>query len=288
MHIGCLYTVYFAYSRRAMSRALQPAALQCQRDMLRYTGAVWRRTEGAIVGKRGLILAVDDEPDILRVLELALTDEGYDVLRVQRSPEAVPLVRERHPSLVLLDLMMPEMDGMEVLRRIRQFSPVPVIILTARGSDRDIIAGLDAGADDYLQKPFNLNELSARIRAVLRRSKPDTADTLGKLVYENLAIDFVRRRVDVNGRMLVLTRNEWRLLEQLARHPGRILTHEELLTRAWGPEFAHDSDYLRVWVSRLRKKLAAAGADPNIIRTASGIGYAFALSQQEGVESNAY
>ena len=154
------------------------------------------------MSKRALILAVDDEPDILRVLELALGDEGFDVLRVQRSPEAVPLVRERHPALVLLDLMMPEMDGMEVLRRIRQFSPVPVVILTAKGSDRDIIAGLDAGADDYLQKPFNLNELAARVRAVLRRSKPETTDTLGKLVFDNLVIDFVRRRVDVSDRFL--------------------------------------------------------------------------------------
>jgi two-component system KDP operon response regulator KdpE len=239
------------------------------------------------VTKRPLILAVDDEPDILRVLELALSDEGFDVLRVQRSPEAVPLVRERRPSLVLLDLMMPEMDGMEVLRRVRQFSAVPVIILTAKGSDRDIIAGLDAGADDYLQKPFNLNELAARVRAVLRRSKPESGDTLGRLVFENLVIDFVRRRVDVNDQPIALTRNEWRLLEQLARNPGRVLTHEELLTRAWGPEFAHDSDYLRVWMSRVRKKLITAGVDPNLIKTASGIGYAFALSHKDNASESA-
>ena len=237
--------------------------------------------------KRPLILAVDDEPDILRVLELALSDEGFDVLRVQRSPEAVPLVRERRPSLVLLDLMMPEMDGMEVLRRVRQFSAVPVIILTAKGSDRDIIAGLDAGADDYLQKPFNLNELAARVRAVLRRSKPESGDTPGRLVFENLVIDFVRRRVDVNDHPIALTRNEWRLLEQLARNPGRVLTHEELLTRAWGPEFAHDSDYLRVWMSRVRKKLITAGVDPNLIKTASGIGYAFALSHKDNASESA-
>ncbi len=234
--------------------------------------------------KKALILAVDDEPDILRVLELALSDEGFDVLRVQRSPEAVPLVRERRPSLVLLDLMMPEMDGMEVLRRVRQFSAVPVIILTAKGSDRDVIAGLDAGADDYLQKPFNLNELAARVRAVLRRSKPESGDTLGRLVFDNLVIDFVRRRVDVNDQPIALTRNEWRLLEQLARNPGRVLTHEELLTRAWGPEFAHDSDYLRVWMSRVRKKLITAGVDQNLIKTASGIGYAFALSHRDSAD----
>src|SRR5438067_5749142 len=169
-----------------------------------------KKRGGCHVTKKPLILAVDDEPDILRVLELALSDEGFDVLRVQRSPESVPLVRERRPSLVLLDLMMPEMDGMEVLRRIRQFSAVPVIILTAKGSDRDIIAGLDAGADDYLQKPFNLNELAARVRAVLRRSKPETGEGLGRLVFDNLVIDFVRRRVDVNDQPIALTRNGWR------------------------------------------------------------------------------
>ena len=236
--------------------------------------------EGA-TGSRPLIVAVDDEADILRVLELALTDEGFAVQTVQRSTDAVGVVREKRPSLVLLDLMMPEMSGFEVLDALRSFSAVPVIILTARGSDRDTVEGLERGADDYLAKPFNLGELAARVRAVMRRSRPEAPAALGVAEFDRLRIDFVRRVVDVDGRPLHLTRNEWRLLEQFARNPGRIISHEELLSRAWGPEFAHDVDYLRVWLSRLRRKLTDAGLEPNLIRTASGMGYAFGLDESE-------
>ena len=228
-------------------------------------------------GERPLIVAVDDEQDILRVLELALGDEGFEVLPVQRSTQAVSVVRERRPALVLLDLMMPEMDGFEVLDQLRVFSAVPVIVLTARGSNRDVVAGLERGADDYLAKPFNLGELAARVRAVLRRSKPEAPAALGVAEFGPLKVDFVRRVVTVSDQVVHLTRNEWRLLEQFARNPGRIISHDELLTRAWGPEFAHDVDYLRVWLSRLRRKLTEAGCDPNLIRTASGMGYAFGL-----------
>lgn len=236
---------------------------------------------------RPLIVAVDDEPDILRVLELALTDEGYDVLTVQRSTLAIPTIRERRPALVLLDLMMPEMNGMEVLALLRAFSAVPVIILTARGSNRDIVDGLEKGADDYLPKPFNLGELAARVRAVLRRSRPETPAAMGTAEFGNLTVDFVRRMVLVDGKMVHLTRNEWRLLDQFARNPGRIISHEELLTRAWGAEFAHDVDYLRVWLSRLRRKLTDAGVDPNLIRTASGMGYAFGLQEVASSQTGA-
>ncbi len=235
--------------------------------------------------ERPLIVAVDDEPDILRVLELALGDEGFDVVPVQRSTQAASVVKERRPALVLLDLMMPEMDGYEVLDQIRSFSAIPVIVLTARGSNRDIVTGLECGADDYLPKPFNLGELAARVRAVLRRSKPEAPAALGVAEFGPLRVDFVRRAVTIDGKDVHLTRNEWRLLEQFARNPGRVISHEELLTRAWGPEFSHDVDYLRVWLSRLRRKLTDAGADPNLIRTASGMGYAFGLELEEGVGS---
>jgi two-component system KDP operon response regulator KdpE len=228
---------------------------------------------------RPLIVAVDDEPDILRVLELALGDDGFDVIPVSRPAQAVSTIRERKPSLVLLDLMMPEIGGLELLDQLRAFSAVPVIILTARGSNRDIVDGLERGADDYLPKPFNLGELAARVRAVLRRSKPEAPAALGVAEFGKLRVDFVRRLVTVDGQPLHLTRNEWRLLEQFARNPGRIISHEELLTRAWGPEFAHDVDYLRVWLSRLRRKLTDAGIDANLIRTASGMGYAFGLEE---------
>ncbi len=232
---------------------------------------------------RPLIVAVDDEPDILRVLDLALGDDGFDVVSVQRSTQAIAVIRERKPNLVLLDLMMPEMGGLEVLDHLRAFSAVPVIILTARGSNRDVVDGLERGADDYLSKPFNLGELAARVRAVLRRSRPEAPAALGIAEFGKLKIDFVRRLVSVEGQTLHLTRNEWRLLEQFARNPGRVISHEELLTRAWGPEFSHDVDYLRVWLSRLRRKLTDAGINGNLIRTASGMGYAFGL--EEAAES---
>lgn len=229
--------------------------------------------------KKPLIVCVDDEADILEMLELALEDEGFEVQTVQRSAEAAEIVREKKPALVLLDLLMPEMNGFEVLQDLRSFSSVPVMILTARGNSRDVVEGLERGADDYLPKPFNLGELAARVRAVLRRSKQDAPASLGVATFGNVGVDFVRRSVSVNGQQLHLTRNEWRLLEQFARNPGRILSHEELLTQAWGAEFSHDVDYLRVWLSRLRRKLSDAGATGGLIRTASGMGYAFGLEE---------
>lgn len=228
---------------------------------------------------RPLIVAIDDEPAILRVLQLALEDEGFDVVPVQCSTQAVQTIREQRPAAVLLDLMMPEIDGLQILDQVRAFSAVPVIILTARGANRDIVEGLDRGADDYLAKPFNLDELIARVRAVLRRAKSEAHVTLGAAEFGVLRVDFVRRAVFVAGRPVHLTRNEWRLLEQFVRNPGRVISHEELLTRAWGTEFAHDVDYLRVWLSRLRRKLTEAGAPPSLIRTISGMGYAFALEE---------
>ena len=230
---------------------------------------------------RPLIVAVDDEPEILRVLELALEEEGFDIVTVQRSVDALALIRQQRPSLVILDLLMPELDGLTLLDQLRRISAVPVVILTAKGADRDVIAGLDHGADDYLSKPFNLDELAARVRAVLRRSKPEIeGDTLGTATFGTLVIDFVRREVTVDGKNVPLTRNEWRLLEQLARNSGRVITREELLTKAWGSDFAHDGDYLRVWMSRLRRKLSDAQADSELIRTVSGVGYAFGLQLQ--------
>lgn len=232
---------------------------------------------------RPLILAVDDEPDILRMLALALAEDGFQVVPVRRAADVVPLVRERRPALVLLDIMLPEKSGLELLDEIRAFSAVPVILLTARGSNKDIVEGLERGADDYVPKPFNLGELAARVRAVLRRAGPESA-ALGVAEFGRLKVDFVRRLVTVDGRPVHLTRNEWRLLEQFVRSPGRVLSHEELLTRAWGPEFAEDVDYLRVWLSRLRRKLTDAGLEGNLIRTASGMGYAFGLEQMAGRE----
>lgn len=236
---------------------------------------------------RPLIVCVDDEADILDTLQMALEDEGFDVLPVTRSVETADIVREQKPALVLLDLLMPEMNGFEVLQELRSFSAVPVMILTARGNSRDVVEGLERGADDYLPKPFNLGELAARVRAILRRSKPEAPAALGVATFGNLSVDFVRRSVTIGGQVVHLTRNEWRLLEQFARNPGRIISHEELLTQAWGDEFAHDVDYLRVWLSRLRRKLTDAGASSGLIRTASGMGYAFGLEGAEPAAAEA-
>jgi DNA-binding response OmpR family regulator len=176
-------------------------------DMMMTTNARGQ----ASTDKRPLIVCVDDEADILEMLELALQDEGFDVQTVQRSTDAADVVRERKPALVLLDLLMPEMNGFEVLQQVRSFSAVPVMILTARGNSRDVVEGLDRGADDYLPKPFNLGELAARVRAVLRRSKQDAPAALGVASFGNLSVDFVRRAVAVDGKPVHLTRNEWRL-----------------------------------------------------------------------------
>ena len=227
-----------------------------------------------------MIVAVDDEPEILRLLEMALDEEGFAVVSVSRSPQAATVIREHRPAAVLLDLMMPELGGLDLLDQVRAFSAVPVIIVTARGSNRDIVEGLDRGADDYLAKPFNLGELAARVRAVLRRSRVDEGEiTTSATQIGNLTIDFIQRTVTFGDQVVHLTPNEWRLFEQFARRPGHVIGHRELLARAWGPDFTHDIDYLRVWLSRLRRKLTEAGADAELIRTVAGLGYAFALEE---------
>jgi DNA-binding response OmpR family regulator len=224
--------------------------------------------------RKRLILVVDDEPAIVRLVRAELQSEGYAVLAAASGEEALARLDEDRPDLVVLDLMMPGIDGFETLRRIRTESQVPVIMLTARAGDADKLKGLQGGADDYLTKPFNPEELSARIAAVLRRSAggaPVGGRT--RLRYPGLEIDLERRRVVVAGDECRLSRTEWALLEQLAANAGRVMLHGELLSRIWGPEFRDEVRYLRMWVSRLRAKLEPEAEGASLITTFPGIGY---------------
>lgn len=234
--------------------------------------------------RKRLILVVDDEPAIVRLTRATLQADGYAVITADRGAQAIDLLSEEHPDLVLLDLMMPEMDGFETLRRMRSITSVPVIMLTARGSDTDKLKGFESGVDDYITKPFNPDELVARVTAVLRRSegtRPAASQTV--LRYPNVTIDLDRRVVTVKDNEVRLSRTEWELLEQLGANAGRVMLHGELLSRIWGPEFRDEVHYLRTWVSRIRAKLEPDhddGSDP-LIQTFPGIGYRLESPPQE-------
>jgi two-component system KDP operon response regulator KdpE len=226
--------------------------------------------------RKRLILIVDDEPPIVRLVKAKLRVDGYEVLTATRGDEALSILEDEVPDLVVLDVMMPDMDGFETLRRIRQHSHVPVIMLTARGSDADKLKGLQSGADDYMTKPFNPDELEARISAVLRRTEGAVAVGAGPVLrYSGVEIDLERRRVTVEGEEIRLSRTEWELLSQLAGNAGRVMMHAELLSRIWGPEYRDEAHYLRTWVSRLRAKLEPGEDSPALITTYPGMGYRF-------------
>ena len=224
--------------------------------------------------KKHLVLVVDDEPAIVRLVRTKLTADGYAVITAERGEQALAVLEDERPDLIVLDLMMPGIDGFETLRRIRGQSQVPVIMLTARAGDADRLKGFAGGADDYVTKPFNPDELAARITAVLRRSTGSApAGGRSTLRYPGVEIDLERRRVTVAGTEVRLSRTEWELLAQLADNAGRVMLHGELLTRIWGPEFRDEAHYLRTWVSRLRAKLEAAPETPALITTFPGLGY---------------
>ncbi len=227
---------------------------------------------------KATILVVDDEPHVVRLVQANLQASGYEVLVAGDGRAALDAVAAQQPDLVLLDLMMPGLDGYEVCRRIREYSDVPVIMLTARGAEIDKIAGLDAGADDYLTKPFGVGELLARVRAALRRSRgPGEVRNPPPFASGALRVDFGRRQVTVAGRPVELSATEYRLLATLARNAGRVMLHEELLREVWGPEYKGEVQYLRVYVRYLRKKLEADPAHPRLILTHQGAGYSLTL-----------
>ena len=222
-----------------------------------------------------LVLVVDDEIRITKLVELALADEGFRVVTAESGREALEKAEEYRPDVVLLDIMMPDLDGIEVMRELRERRPVAIILLSAKDSTSDKALGLDLGADDYLAKPFHPDELAARIRAVLRRTDGSTsgADAVSVLAFDDVEIDLERRTVTRDGELVRLSRTEWLLLQHLAANAGKVVIHSELLTKVWGPEYRDDLQYLRVWVSRVRRKLGAEPGEPGRIRTLPGIGY---------------
>ncbi len=219
-------------------------------------------------------MLVDDEVRILNFLKAKLKASGYKVVTGINGAEALEQVQNHQPDIVVLDILMPKMDGLEALKQLRTFSNVPVIILTAKGEDSDKIKGLSLGADDYLAKPFNPDELLARIQAVLRRFEPSqVAKSLRFLSLADITIDFEKHVILVRGQEQYLTKTEWMLLGKLAQNAGRLLTYEELLTQIWGPEYRNDIQFLRTWISRLRNKLEVDPKNPKLIRTITKTGY---------------
>jgi DNA-binding response OmpR family regulator len=218
------------------------------------------------------ILVVDDDPGILNFTRTKLNSSGYEAMTATNGYECIDCLRMEKVDLVVLDLIMPRMEGLECLARIRAFSSIPVIILSARGSDEARIKGLKLGADDYLPKPFNPDELVARIETVLRRLDRLSVQRIKSVVIKDITVDFESHSVNKAGRDIQLTRIEWLLLSHLAANAGRLITQRELLARIWGPEYVDDLQILRTWMSRLRRKLGHAG-NSTFIRTVAKSGY---------------
>ncbi len=224
--------------------------------------------------KQFRVLLVDDEVPILNFLQSKLKVSGYDVITARSGNEAIEQAQGQEPDLIVLDVVMPRMDGFETLKQLHTFSSAPVIILSARGTDADKIKGLSLGADDYLPKPFNPDELVARIEAIRRRLSPtDNRKNSEPLLLPGLNIDFNKRIVIVRGERVPLARIEWLLLSELGRNAGRFMEYSDILTRVWGPEYRSDIQILRTWISRLRNKIEEDPANPTIIRTIPKIGY---------------
>jgi two-component system KDP operon response regulator KdpE len=219
-----------------------------------------------------LVLVGGDEPRITKLVSIALSEEGFRVVTANGGEDALAKAEEVRPDIVLLDIVMPDLDGIEVMRQLRERRPVPVILLTAKGSTADKAKGLDLGADDYIAKPFHPDELAARVRAVIRRSS-GAQPGAGVIRFDDVEIDLERRMVTRGGELVQLSRTEWLLLQHLAANAGKVVLHTELLTKVWGPEYRDDLQYLRVWVSRVRRKLGAKPGEPGRIRTFQGIGY---------------
>jgi two-component system, OmpR family, KDP operon response regulator KdpE len=220
------------------------------------------------------ILVVDDEPRVVRLVSEVLGAMGYQVIAAANGKSAIEMVAIEQPDLVLLDILMPMgPDGYEVCGRIREFSQVPVIMLTARAQESDVLHGFDVGADDYLTKPFSAKELVARVKAVLRRTcRPEEIGS-ATLTCGDLEIDFSRCTVKARGEQVSLTRTEYALLRQLALNANRVMLHRDLLVEVWGPEYLDDIDYLRAYIRYLRRKLEAEPSNPRHILTSIGIGY---------------
>jgi two-component system KDP operon response regulator KdpE len=216
---------------------------------------------------------VVDQPEITKLVTMSLENEGFRVIAARDGASALAQLSDTNPDVLLLDVMMPGLSGIDLLGEVQANHPVPVILLSARGSTAKVSEGLDLGADDYVVKPFNSRELAARIRAVMRRSRGGMA--AGRRRVGGAVIDLDVRQVQIEGRPIRMSRNEWLLLELFLTHEGRILLHHEILSSVWGPEYRDEIAYLRLWVGQLRRKLGIAPWDEGSIRTIQGLGYAY-------------
>jgi DNA-binding response OmpR family regulator len=230
--------------------------------------------------KKALVLVVDDDVRMLRMMKRMLELEGFDTLIANSGESALKVFEKESPDLVLLDIMMPDMNGYIVCKHIREFSQVPIIMVTAMGDDKEKVEGLDIGADDYVTKPFSASELAARVRAVLRRIGPQEEPPGAIFQYKDLVIDFTSRRVTVNGSELILTSTEYRLLSYISRNAGRVVTPDQLLDKVWGEEYIGAPHLLQVNIARLRKKLGDDAKHPTYILTRPGIGYIMSKPSQ--------
>jgi DNA-binding response OmpR family regulator len=226
--------------------------------------------------KKPLVLVVDDDVRILRMMKRLLELEGFQTTTASSGDTALKTVEKESPDLLLLDIMMPDMDGYMVCQRIREFSQVPIIMVTAKGDDKEKVTGLNAGADDYVTKPFSAGELAARVRAVLRRCNGQTRPTESVFRYKDLLVDFVTHRVIMNNSELKLTSTEYRLLSYISLNAGRVITPDQLLHKVWGEEYIGAPHLLQVNIARLRKKLGDDAKRPSYIATRPGIGYIMA------------
>ena len=225
------------------------------------------------------ILVVDDEPQIHRFLRPGLTASGFEVIMAETAADAIKAAATQAPALIILDLGLPDRDGKDVITEIRAWSKVPIIVLSARDRESEKIAALDLGADDYINKPFGIGELLARIRAALRHQAQEARETT---VYRQcgLEIDTLARKVSLNGETVRFTPKEYDLLHVLVRNAGRVITHRQILAAVWGPAHTGDTQYLRVFIGQLRQKIELNPADPTLILTEPGVGYRFADGEE--------
>ena len=227
------------------------------------------------------ILVVDDEPQLRRAMKATLSDLGYSVIEAKTGEEALEFLRTESPDLILLDLNMPGIGGVETCRAIRETSDTPIIVLSVRNTERDKVQVLDAGADDYVTKPFGIQELLARIRAAIRRTPTSTDATERTVVSGELELDFSARRATLNGHAVRLTPKEFDLLKFLVDHANKPIPHRKLLQTVWGPDYGDEVEYLRVVVNQLRKKIEPVPSKPRYLLTEPWVGYRFALPESE-------
>ena len=228
------------------------------------------------------ILVIDDEPHLVKLVKTNLEAQHYKVVTALDGPSGLTMVEKEGIDLVILDIMLPGIDGFDVLQKIREFSSVPVIMLTAKDQDVDVVKGLHLGADDYVKKPFSVHELLARVEAVLRRAAPsEEVQARPPFVCDDFVMDFQQRRVTVRGKDIKVGPTEYKLLSQLVQNAGRVMLHADLLRKVWGPEYGNETEYLRVYVSYLRNKIEEDPANPKYILTEHGVGYTFKRPEEK-------